>query len=58
MVRELKARNVGVGVFEVDDHQLLVLVGWEQQRRFALRHHAENVAVLRLCAVVSWQIFE
>ena len=54
VVRELETGHVGVGVLEVDDYQLLVLVRWQQKRRFALGHHAEDVAVLRLYDGISW----
>lgn len=53
VVRELETRHVGVGVLKVDDYQLLVLVRWQEKRRFALGHHAEDIAVLRLCDDIS-----
>lgn len=54
MVRELETGHVGVGVLEVNDYQLLVLVRWQQKRRLALRHHAKDVTVLRLYHGISW----
>ena len=53
VVRELETMHVGVGVLKVDDYQLLVLVRWQEKRRFALGHHAEDVAVLRLFHGIS-----
>lgn len=54
VVRELETGHVGVGVLEVNDYQLLVLVRWQQKRRLALRHHAKDVTVLRLYHGISW----
>ena len=52
VVGELVATRVGARVLEVDDDQLLVLVGGEQQRRRARWLQAEEVAVLRLCGML------
>lgn len=32
MICEFKSRKVGVGVFEVDDHELFMMVDWEEKR--------------------------
>lgn len=48
MVCEFKTWSVGVGVLEVDDDELLVLVRGQEERRLASGFQAEDVAVLRL----------
>ena len=39
VVGEFVAWEVGVGVLEVDDDELLVLVGWQEEGRFSCRCH-------------------
>lgn len=48
VVGEFEARGVGVGVLEVDDHELFVGVGGEQERGCGRGFQSENVAVLCL----------
>lgn len=48
MVSKFQSRKVCIRVLEIDDHELLVLVCWEQQGRLAFRHHAQDVTVLSL----------
>lgn len=51
VVRELETAEVGARVLEVDDDQLLVLVGWLEERRLlVVGAEAEDVAVLGLYA--------
>jgi hypothetical protein len=57
VVGELKARQVGVCVFKVNDHKLLVLVCRQQQGGLALGNHAQNISILCLSrGVVSLMI--
>jgi len=53
VVCKLQSWQVRVGVFKVDDHQLLVLVRWKEKRRFASRHKAKDVAILGLGEYIS-----
>lgn len=48
VVRKLKTWEVCIGIFEIDDNKLLVLICWEEQRRLALRFHTEDVSILCL----------
>lgn len=48
MVRKFKARRIGRRVLKVDDNQLLVLVGGQEERRLSLGFHSQEIAVLRL----------
>ena len=51
MVGKFKAAYIGGGVFEVDNDELFVLIGWEKERRLAAWFDAEKVAVLGLYIV-------
>jgi hypothetical protein len=55
MVGELQAGQVGVGIFEIYDHKLLVLVCWQKQGGLSFGHHTHDVPVLRLwCDTVNF----
>lgn len=50
VVGELEPRQIGRGIFKVDDNELLVLVlGLQKGRTLVIRADAQNVAVLCLC---------
>ena len=48
VVGKFEAAYVGGGVFEVNDDELFVLIGWEKERGFAAWFESEEVAVLSL----------
>lgn len=41
VVGKLKAWHVGIGVFEVDNNELLVLICGKQKGRFSGRNHTQ-----------------
>ena len=51
MVGKFEATDVSGGVFEVNDDELFVLIGWEKERGFATGFYAEEVAILGLYIV-------
>lgn len=53
VVGELQAGRVGVRVFKVDDDELLVRIGGQQERRCARGQKTEDVSVLSLNFVSS-----
>lgn len=54
VICELKSRQIGRGVFKVDDDKLLVFILRLQKRRLlVVGPNAEDVAVLCLCRGVS-----
>ena len=48
VIRKFEAGSVRIGVFEVDYHELFMLVGWKQERRFTRGLKSKKVAVLCL----------
>ena len=62
VVRKLKARRVGRGIFKVNYHKLLVRILRKQERRRGLtcrgwfRYQTQNIAILCLRALVKRQI--
>lgn len=54
VVGEFEAGGVAGGVFEVDDNELLVCVGGEEEGGFGGGEEAEDVAVLGLGEGLVW----
>jgi hypothetical protein len=57
MVCELKTWRIGRSVFEVDDYELFVGIGWQEEGRFARWFETEDIAVLCLDSVSSFILF-
>ena len=49
VIGEFMTRQVCSGVFEIDDYELFVLVGWFEQRRFVvIKTNSKDIAILCL----------
>jgi hypothetical protein len=53
MVCELQTGGISGGVFEIDNDELFVSVGWEKERRFTGRLKSEDIAILCLHSISS-----